>query len=134
MSSFSTLKGPEPCCLIHFQNLEIHPRYSYPLFSSLIIPIEPQPTFQTFFTFTLLPGSSALLQTPRIPSFCTDPMVGALSLTRKLVFLRLRSVRPDGYTRSELLVSVRHTTYVISLKSSLKTFLFSKTISSVPLP
>ena len=58
-------------------------------------------TFQNFFTFTLLPGGSALLQTPE----CSE------------------------YHPSE-----HSPTSVSSFKSSLKTFLFLKTCSSVSLP
>ena len=71
--------------------------------------IWPPSTFQNVFTFTLLPGSSALLQTPdTIPSFPTKSS-GQLSFSY-------------------------HCTSVSSFHSSLKTFLFSKTFSSFPLP
>ena len=42
-------------------------------------------TFQNFFTFTLLPGSSALLHTPEFSEYHPSehrPAVSALSLTR----------------------------------------------------
>ena len=82
--------------------------------------------FQNFFTFTLLPGSSALLQTPEC-SEChpseQSPVVSTLSFTR----LQLSGT-------SSLSVSVRHSTSVSSFKSSLKTFLILKTFSSVSLP
>ena len=42
-------------------------------------------TFQNFFTFTLLPGSSALLHTPECSEYDPSkhrPVVSALSLTR----------------------------------------------------
>ena len=57
-------------------------KFAYALRSFLIsLP----PTFQNFFTFTLLPGSSALLQTPECSEYHLSeqsPVVSALSLTR----------------------------------------------------
>ena len=76
-------------------------------------------TFQNFFTFTLLPGSSALLQTPECSEYHPSeqsPVVSALSLTRL-----------------QLPVSVRHSTSVSSYKSSLKTFLSLKNIFLSPI-
>ena len=82
--------------------------------------------FQNFFTFTLLPGSSALLQTTECSEyhpFEQSSQVSALSLTR----LQLSGTSS---------VSVRHSTSVSSFKSSFKTFTFKKhnNFSSVPLP
>ena len=45
-------------------------------------------TFQNFFTFTLLTGSSALLQTPEC-SYEQSPVVSALSLTRLVIWNQL---------------------------------------------
>ena len=82
-------------------------------------------TFQNFFTFTFPPGSSALLQTPECSEYHPSeqsPVVSALSLTR----LQLSGT-------NSLFLSARSTS-VSSFKSSLKTFLFLKTFSSVSLP
>ena len=84
--------------------------------------IRPPSTFQSFFTFTLLPGSSDLLPTPECSEYHLSersPVVSALSLTR----LRLSGTN-----------SVRHSTSVTSYTSSFKIFIFLKTFSLVPLP
>ena len=60
-------------------------------------------TFQNFFTFTLLPSSSALLQTPKCSEY--NPYQASVIW-------------------NQLPVSVHHSTSVSSFKSSLKTFLF----------
>ena len=82
-------------------------------------------TFQNFFIFTLLPGSSALhtdTQVFRIPSFQTKSC-GQRSFSYQA-----------SVTWNQLPVSVHHSTSVSSFKSSMKTFLFLKTFSSVSLP
>ena len=81
------------------QWLPTEQRIEYKL--TLLFLIRLPSTFQNFFTFTLLPCSSALLQTPE----CSE------------------------YHPSE-----HSPTSVSSFKSSLKTFLFLKTCSSVSLP
>ena len=86
----------------------------------------PLPTSQTFFTFTLLLCSPVLLQTPECSEyhpFAQSQVVSALSLT-ELQQLGINSPLPP----------VTHAFSVSSFKSSLKTFLFSKTFSSVHLP
>ena len=84
--------------------------------------IRPPSTFQNFFTFTLLPGSSALLQAPKCSEYHPSEqssVVSALSYQAPVIW-------------NQLPVSVRHSTSVSSFKSSLKTFLFLKTFSHGP--
>ena len=79
-------------------------------------------TFQNFFTFTLPPGSSSLLQTPKCLEYHPSeqsPVVSTLSLNR------LQLSGTNTLFLSTILVS--------SFKSSLKTFIL-KTFSSVSLP
>ena len=85
----------------------------------------PLPTSQIFFTFTLLLGSSVLLQTPE----CSDyPSVCIKSSGQRFFSYQA----PTTWTN--LPASLRHASSVSCFRSSLKTFLFSKTFSSVPLP
>ena len=82
--------------------------------------------FQNFFTFTLLPGSSALLQTPECSEYHPSeesPVVMQRSFPYQAPVIW-----------NQLPVFVRHSTSVNSFKSSLKTFLFLETFSSVSLP
>ena len=81
-------------------------------------------TFQNVFIFTLLPGSSALLQIPEFSEyhpFERSPAVSAFSCQAPVIW-------------SQLPVSVRHSISVSSFKSSMKTFLFLKTSPPHPPP
>ena len=83
-------------------------------------------TFQNFFTFTLFSGSSALLQTPECSEYhpsAQKVLSGQRSFSYQAPFIW-----------NQLPVSVRHSASVSSFKSSLKTFNFLKTFSSVSLP
>ena len=83
-------------------------------------------TFQNFFTFTLPPGSSTLLQTLEFSKYHPSeqsPVVMQRSFSYQAPVIW-----------NQLPVSVRHSACVSSFKSSLKTFVFSETFSSVPLP
>ena len=65
---------------------------------------KPSSAFQNFFTFTLLPGSSALLQTPECSEYhpsAESPVVSTLSYQVAAVW-------------NQLPVSVRHSTSVLS--------------------
>ena len=65
--------------------LPIEQRIEYKLSLLCFKIISHQATFQNFFTFTLPPGSSALLQTPECSEYHPSeqsPVVSALSLTR----------------------------------------------------
>ena len=94
--------------------------------------VKPPSAFQnvsafTVLEYTLLPGSSALLQRPECSQHHPSeqsPVVSAFSLTR------LHLSGADSLFLSIILVS----TSVGSFKSSLKTFLFSRTFSSVSFP
>ena len=78
-------------------------------------------TFQNYFTFTLPPGSSALLQTPECSEYHpSEQACGQRSFSYQA-----------PVTWNQLPVSVRHST---SITSFVKTFLFLKTFSSVSLP
>ena len=70
--------------MLHFLHwLPTEQRIEYKL--TLLFLIRLPSTFQNFFTFTLLPGSSALLQTPECSEYHPseqNPVVSALSLTR----------------------------------------------------
>ena len=101
---FLNSKGTEQCCKAHFQNNQMPTSLlCFILFTGYLLSrgsntnclcfalrsflIRLPSTIQNFFTFTLLPGSSALLQTHhiqvfRIPSFKNKVQWSALSLTR----------------------------------------------------
>ena len=112
-------------CFILFTGylLSRGPNKNYLCFALRSFLIRLPSTFQNF-TFTLPPGSSALLQTPECSGYHRSeqsPVVSALFLTR----LQLSG------TNSLFLSAILP---VSSFKSSLKTFLFLKTFSSVSLP
>ena len=112
-------------CFILFTGylLSRGPNTNYLCFALRSFLIRLPSTFQNF-TFTLPPGSSALLQTPECSGYHRSeqsPVVSALFLTR----LQLSG------TNSLFLSAILP---VSSFKSSLKTFLFLKTFSSVSLP
>ena len=90
----------------------------------------PPSTFQNLFTFTILPGSSALLQT----SECSEYNPSPPNVQNTILLNRVGGQRSFSYEASiiwnQLPVSVRHST----CQFFLKTFLFSKTFFSVPLP
>ena len=97
-------ESTEQCCTIRFQNYQICPRHpllcfilftgyllsrgwntNCPCFALRSFLISLPSTFQNFFNFTLLSGSSALLQTPECSEYHPSeqsPVVSALSLTR----------------------------------------------------
>ena len=82
--------------------------------------------FQNVFAFTLFPGSSVLLQTPECSEY--HPSAQSPEVMRSFPY-------QASIVRSQLPLSVSPVPLSdISFKSSLKTFLFSKTFSSVPLP
>ena len=85
----------------------------------------PLPTSQIFFTFTLL-GSSVILQTPECSEY--SPAFRTKSNGQHSFSYQART------TWNKLPASIRHASSVSSFKSSLKTFLLSKSFSSVPLP
>ena len=99
--------------------------FSY-IFRLLFPPASCCSTFQPFFTFTLLPDSSVLLQTDD----CSEYRLFALSPV--VCDLSLHYQAPTS--SNQLAVSARHDTSVNSVKSSLKAVLFSNTFSSVPFP
>ena len=91
-------------------------------------PIKLPCTFQNFFTFTLLhiPGNSALLQTPECSEYHLSQQSPVVSGFCCVFF---------PYQAPVIWNQLRHSTSVSSFKFSfLKTFLFLKTFSSVPLP
>ena len=86
----------------------------------------PLPTSQIFFTFTLHLGSSVILQTPECPEY--SPAFRTKSNGQRSFSYQART------TWDKLPESIRHASSVSSFKPSLKTFLLSKSFSSVPLP
>ena len=132
---FLNSKGTEQCCKAHFQNNQMPTSLlCFILFTGYLLSrgsntnclcfalrsflIRLPSTRKNFFTFTLLPVSSALLQTPECSESCGQR---SFSYQAPVIW-------------NQLPVSVRHSTSVSSSKSSLKTLLFSKTFSLVPLP
>ena len=78
---FRTTRSAHVTPILHSLHwLPIDQRIEYKLSFLVRLPS----TFQNFFTFTLLPGSSAFLDTRvfRIPSSEQSPVISALSLTR----------------------------------------------------
>ena len=75
----------KPLCLYKTGSDIQHALQNYLCFALRSFLISLPSTFQNFFTFTLLPGSSALLQTPECSEYHPSeqsPVVSALSLTR----------------------------------------------------
>ena len=116
---FTNMPGESYCGRL--RSLLLYLCYIFALRSFII---QPPSTFQNFFTFTFLPDSSALLQEHECSEYHPSeqsPVVSAFSYQAPVIW-------------NQLPVSVRHSTSVSSFTSSLKTFLFLKTFSSVTLP
>ena len=108
-------------CLPTEQRIE----YKLSLLCFKIISHKAPSYFQNFFAFTLLPGRSALLQTPECSEYHPSeqsPVVSALSLTR----LQLSG------TNSLFLSTILPLSALLNL--AWKPFSFLKTFSSVSLP
>ena len=112
-------------CFILFTGclLSRGPNTNYLCFALRSFLIRLPSTFQNF-TFTLPPGSSALLQTPECSEY---------HRSEQILWSALFLLPGSSYLVSSLFLSAKSTS-VSSFKSSLKTFLFLETFSSVSLP
>ena len=100
---------------LHWLPVEQRIEYKLSLLCFKIILIRLPSTFQNFFTFTLLPGSSALLQTPECSEYHPSE--------RKKVLWSALFLLPDSSYLEPTPCICHHSTSVSSFKSSLKTSL-----------